>query len=191
MLWEKKIQIARETREAVDSEAGQAEIRAMKAEIHRMQVSGWVGPVVYTVQYWPLFLRQCSSQVTQWGCDLHSPILAHVPKLTGQCVSTLPLPQVRYDQLMRQQEKMIQDMEKAVYRREAITLRLVSDNYLFVPRSRWQSVTAFPPARHPEVRHRPSRGRWNTLRDTSRRRWWTCRDRSDRYPRTMSGEIEL
>ena len=31
--------------------------------------------------------------------------------------------QVRYDQLMRQQEKMIQDMEKAVYRREAIMLR--------------------------------------------------------------------
>ncbi len=40
MLWEKKIQIARETREAVDSEAGQAEVRAMKAEIHRMQVRG-------------------------------------------------------------------------------------------------------------------------------------------------------
>ncbi len=35
----------------------------------------------------------------------------------------LPLRQVRYDQLMRQQEKMIQDMEKAVYRREAIMLR--------------------------------------------------------------------
>ena len=32
--------------------------------------------------------------------------------------------QVRYDQLMCQQEKMIQDMEKAVYRREAIMLRL-------------------------------------------------------------------
>ncbi len=31
--------------------------------------------------------------------------------------------QVRHDQLMRQQEKMIQDMERAVYRREAITLK--------------------------------------------------------------------
>ena len=31
--------------------------------------------------------------------------------------------QVRHDQLMRQQEKMIQDMEKAVYRREAIMLK--------------------------------------------------------------------
>ncbi len=38
MLWEKKIQVSREMKEAVDSEAGQAEVRAMKAEIHRMQV---------------------------------------------------------------------------------------------------------------------------------------------------------
>ncbi|XP_068119380.1 coiled-coil domain-containing protein 40 [Hyperolius riggenbachi] len=38
MLWEKKIQLAKEMRKAVDSEAGQGEIRAMKAEIHRMQV---------------------------------------------------------------------------------------------------------------------------------------------------------
>lgn len=38
MQWEKKIQIAKEMRAAVDSEAEQTEIRAMKAEIHRMQV---------------------------------------------------------------------------------------------------------------------------------------------------------
>ncbi len=38
MLWEKKIQVTREMKEAVDSEAGQAEVKAMKAEIHRMQV---------------------------------------------------------------------------------------------------------------------------------------------------------
>ncbi|XP_063312335.1 coiled-coil domain-containing protein 40 [Pelobates fuscus] len=38
MLWEKKIQLAKEMRNAVDSEAGQGEIRAMRAEIHRMQV---------------------------------------------------------------------------------------------------------------------------------------------------------
>lgn len=38
MLWEKKTQLAKETRAAVDSEVGQNEIRAMKAEIHRMQV---------------------------------------------------------------------------------------------------------------------------------------------------------
>ncbi|XP_058026837.1 coiled-coil domain-containing protein 40 isoform X2 [Ahaetulla prasina] len=37
MQWEKKIQIAKEMRAAVDSEAEQTEIRAMKAEIHRMQ----------------------------------------------------------------------------------------------------------------------------------------------------------
>ena len=60
MLWEKKSQLAKETRAAVDSETGQGEIRAMKAEIHRMQV--------------------------------------------------------RYTQLMKQQERMIQEMEKAVGR---------------------------------------------------------------------------
>ena len=60
MLWEKKTQLANETRQAVDSELGQGEIRAMKAEIHRMQV--------------------------------------------------------RYTQLMKQQELMIQNMEKAVGR---------------------------------------------------------------------------
>ncbi|XP_020856436.1 coiled-coil domain-containing protein 40 [Phascolarctos cinereus] len=38
MLWEKKIQLAKEMRDAVDSETGQAEIRTMRAEIHRMQV---------------------------------------------------------------------------------------------------------------------------------------------------------
>ena len=46
MLWEKKIQIGKEMREAVDSEVGQAEVKAMNAEIHRMQVSdpqGFVG----------------------------------------------------------------------------------------------------------------------------------------------------
>ena len=39
MLWEKKTQLAREAKNAVDSEYGQGEIKAMKAEIHRMQVS--------------------------------------------------------------------------------------------------------------------------------------------------------
>ncbi|GAB1297138.1 Coiled-coil domain-containing protein 40 [Apodemus speciosus] len=37
MLWEKKIQLAKEMRNSVDSETGQTEIRAMKAEIHRMK----------------------------------------------------------------------------------------------------------------------------------------------------------
>ena len=64
MLWEKKTQLARETRAAVDSEVGMGEIKAMKAEIHRMQV--------------------------------------------------------RYSQLMKQQERMIQEMEKAVSRYSAI-----------------------------------------------------------------------
>ena len=39
MLWEKKIQLAKEMRQMVDSEAGQAELKAMKTEIHRMEVS--------------------------------------------------------------------------------------------------------------------------------------------------------
>ena len=69
MLWEKKTQLAREAKNAVDSEVGQGEIPAMKAEIHRMEV--------------------------------------------------------RLAQLMRQQEKMIQDMEKSVFRRECIIVRYV------------------------------------------------------------------
>ena len=69
MLWEKKTQLAKEARDAVDSETGQGEIRAMRAEIHRMEV--------------------------------------------------------RYAQLMRQQEKMIQDMEKSVFKRECIIVRCV------------------------------------------------------------------
>ncbi|NXX48559.1 CCD40 protein, partial [Tricholaema leucomelas] len=67
MLWERKIQLTREMRAAVDSEMGQGEIRAMRLEIHRMQV--------------------------------------------------------RYGQLMKQQEKMIQDMEASVSRREVISTR--------------------------------------------------------------------
>ncbi|CAL8333570.1 unnamed protein product [Lota lota] len=38
MLWEKKSQLARETRSAVNSDVGQGDIRSMKAEIHRMEV---------------------------------------------------------------------------------------------------------------------------------------------------------
>ncbi|XP_053157857.1 coiled-coil domain-containing protein 40 isoform X2 [Hemicordylus capensis] len=67
MQWEKKIQLAKEMRAAVDSETGQGDIRAMKSEIHRMQV--------------------------------------------------------RYSQLMRQQEKMMRDTEAAVARRETIVVR--------------------------------------------------------------------
>ncbi|KAM9258176.1 coiled-coil domain-containing protein 40 [Cariama cristata] len=66
MLWEKKIQLTKEMRAAVDSETGQGKIQAMRTEIHRMQV--------------------------------------------------------RYGQLMKQQEKMIRDMEASVSRREAIAI---------------------------------------------------------------------
>lgn len=39
MLWEKKIQLVKETRSAVDSEVGQGDIQEIKAEIHRMEVN--------------------------------------------------------------------------------------------------------------------------------------------------------
>ncbi|XP_072882258.1 coiled-coil domain-containing protein 40 isoform X1 [Hemitrygon akajei] len=67
MLWEKKIQLTKEAKSAVDSEVGQGEIRAMKTEIHRMEI--------------------------------------------------------RYSQLMKQQEQMIRDMEAAVSRRDTILTR--------------------------------------------------------------------
>ncbi|XP_026636252.1 coiled-coil domain-containing protein 40 isoform X2 [Microtus ochrogaster] len=67
MLWEKKIQLAKEMRASVDSDTGQTEIRAMKAEIHRMKV--------------------------------------------------------KHGQLLKQQERMIQDMELAVSRRETIVVQ--------------------------------------------------------------------
>ncbi|XP_066877143.1 coiled-coil domain-containing protein 40 isoform X2 [Kogia breviceps] len=67
MLWDKKIQLAKEMRASVDSETGQTEIRTMKAEIHRMKV--------------------------------------------------------KHGQLLKQQEKMIRDMELAVARRETISTR--------------------------------------------------------------------
>lgn len=38
MVWEKRIQIAKEMKAAVDSESGQGEIKEMKFEIHRMKV---------------------------------------------------------------------------------------------------------------------------------------------------------
>ncbi|XP_010887627.2 coiled-coil domain-containing protein 40 [Esox lucius] len=67
MLWEKKTQLVKETRSAVDSEAGQGEIRIMRAEIHRMEV--------------------------------------------------------RYGQLMKQQERLLREMETVVARRETIVMR--------------------------------------------------------------------
>ncbi|KAM9490921.1 coiled-coil domain-containing protein 40 isoform 3-T4 [Salvelinus alpinus] len=67
MLWEKKTQLVKETRSAVDSEVGQGDIRTMRAEIHRMEV--------------------------------------------------------RYGQLMKQQERLLREMEGVVARRETIVMR--------------------------------------------------------------------
>ena len=38
MLWEKKIQLAKETRAVLDPNVGNAEMRSMTSEIHRMEV---------------------------------------------------------------------------------------------------------------------------------------------------------
>ncbi|VDN13930.1 unnamed protein product [Dibothriocephalus latus] len=38
MLWEKKVQLVNETKQAVDSSVGQGEIKAMESEIHRMEL---------------------------------------------------------------------------------------------------------------------------------------------------------
>ncbi|KAJ8610089.1 hypothetical protein CTAYLR_007086 [Chrysophaeum taylorii] len=66
-LWEKKIQLERETQAALDPEAGTSEVKAMEIEIHRMKI--------------------------------------------------------RLEGLQREQETMISDMERAISKREAITLR--------------------------------------------------------------------
>ena len=67
MLWEKKMQLAKETNDALDPSIGLVEITEMNSEIHRMNL--------------------------------------------------------RYTSLIKTQEKMVQDMEKSVYRRESITER--------------------------------------------------------------------
>ena len=66
-LWEKKIQLEKETQAALDPTVGQGEVKAMEKEIHRMRV--------------------------------------------------------RYDNLTREQERMIKDMETAILKRETITSR--------------------------------------------------------------------
>ena len=67
MMWEKRVQLAKEMKAAVDSEAGQGELKEMKFEIHRMHV--------------------------------------------------------RYSELMKQQEKLVREMESSVLRRDTIMTR--------------------------------------------------------------------
>ena len=67
MLWEKKIQIAKEMRAAVDSDAGKPQITAMKAEIHRMQVC----TPVYNYYYWYYAVTRA---LFNFGCCLPSEI---------------------------------------------------------------------------------------------------------------------
>jgi coiled-coil domain-containing protein 40 len=65
LLWEKKIQLEKETQAALDPNVGMAESRAMEREIHRMRL--------------------------------------------------------RYEAIKRDQDKMVSEMERAIYKREAIT----------------------------------------------------------------------
>ena len=65
MLWEKKIQLEKETQAALDPDVGMAESRAMEREIHRMRL--------------------------------------------------------RYEAIKRDQDRMVSEMERAIYKREAIT----------------------------------------------------------------------
>merc|ERR1712070_692430 len=67
LLWEKKIQLERETQAALDPEVGMAEIKAMEKEIHRMRL--------------------------------------------------------RLETLKREQERMIVEMERSIYKRESISVR--------------------------------------------------------------------
>nr|XP_032822802.1 coiled-coil domain-containing protein 40 isoform X2 [Petromyzon marinus] len=67
LLWERRTQLAKEMRAAVDADVGHGEMKAMRAEIHRMQV--------------------------------------------------------RYTQLLKQQERLMRDMEASVSRRDTITTR--------------------------------------------------------------------
>jgi hypothetical protein len=67
MLWEKKIQLGKETQNALDPNTGATEMREMTMEIHRMKL--------------------------------------------------------RYESMLKVQEKMIEEMEKSVYRRESIAVK--------------------------------------------------------------------
>lgn len=51
MLWERKTQLAKETRSAVDTDQGQGDIHMMKAEIHRMEVNYMLVDGEYCINY--------------------------------------------------------------------------------------------------------------------------------------------
>lgn len=68
MLWEKKTQLAREAKNAVDMEYGQGEIKSMKAEIHRMQVSQSIWWSCRRVLYEVLFRDE--SQALSFFCPM-------------------------------------------------------------------------------------------------------------------------
>lgn len=70
--------------------------------------------------YGPLcipFAGQCQRQTSQGGRAGHSHVSRALP---GPCVLC---PQVKHGQLLKQQERMIQDMELAVSRRETIVVQ--------------------------------------------------------------------
>ncbi|ELW68231.1 Coiled-coil domain-containing protein 40 [Tupaia chinensis] len=148
MLWEKKIQLAKEMRASVDSETGQTEIRAMKAEIHRMRRhptcfshSGSADPpahaqpdaccptnAVLSALHAADALWYCWHQIMLWEkkIQLAKEMRASVDSETGQTEiramkAEIHRMRIRHGQLLKQQEKMIRSMELAVARRETIT----------------------------------------------------------------------
>lgn len=93
MLWEKKIQIGKEMREAVDSEVGQAEVKAMNAEIHRMQVSDpctafrwWKWFVMNTIYQISLFLGWGDSCTSCSDANFNYAILTVAMQPSTVCV---------------------------------------------------------------------------------------------------------
>lgn len=98
MLWERKLQLEREMQAAIDPEAGNDVVEAMKKEIHRMRVRGLPFPCSYLDTHPSLkpsnlppysASRPLSNKVLPTHPPSSLPLLSN-PLLT----SPLPLPQI-------------------------------------------------------------------------------------------------
>jgi predicted RNase H-like nuclease (RuvC/YqgF family) len=77
LLWEKKIQLERETQDALDPEYGQGEIKGMKKEIHRMK----------------LRLQQLKRQQEKMCAEMERTVYKHDTIKVGYVIGTFkPLP---------------------------------------------------------------------------------------------------
>ena len=101
MLWEKKLQLAKETRNTVDMEYGKGTHALHTVLSARALHAVFRARAVCTLHYTLYFV---SGELKAMKCEIHRM-------------------EVRYKQLLRQQEILIQEMEKAVSRRETISLR--------------------------------------------------------------------